>query len=377
MRPVTTFVFVFLFGAGSGSVSAQQGVFPDRIVIGQSAAFTGPPAAIVKELTAGAQAYFDRVNAQGGVRGRKLVLESLDDALDAKRTAENTRRLVLEKKVFCLFLYRGTPQVEAVLPFLDEFKIPLVGPSTGAQSMFSPPKRYLFPVRTSYHTETEVIVDHLVSTGVTKIAMIRDDSSFGQDGFSGFEGAMKKHGIGPHAVAIVPRGATQADDAVTKLSAAQPQAVLIVAQPNNAAAFIKKMKAARPDVLLYALSNLSSDSFIKDLGTMGYGVVVSQVTPSPTTYDAPVSRELQGIIKSNSQVPLSYSTLEGFISAKVLVEGLRRTGPRPTREKFVAALEGLQRFDLGGVVVSYGPQARTGSQYVELTIIGRQGKFIR
>jgi branched-chain amino acid transport system substrate-binding protein len=361
----------------SQSCLAEPGVFRDSIVIGQSAAFSGGNAPIVVELTAGAQAYFDLVNAQGGVHGRKIRLESLDDAFDAKRTVQNTKALVQEKKVFCLFLYRGTPQVEAVIPLLEQFKIPLVGPSTGAQSMYLPAKRYLFPVRASYHSETEEIVNHLVTTGMKKIAIIRDDSSFGQDGYSGFEEALKRRGISPYAVATFPRGTVQVDDAVNKLSDSQPQAVLIVASPNSAAAFVKKMKAARDDVLLFALSNVSSDSFVKEVGSTGYGVVVAQVAPAPDAFDAEVSRELQHLVKANPKVPLSYSALEGFISAKVLVEGLRRAGQSLTREKFVAALEHMQRFDAGDVSVSYGPSMRGGSNYVELTIIGRGGKFIR
>jgi ABC-type branched-subunit amino acid transport system substrate-binding protein len=370
-------VLLIVLSSFAASAGAQDGVFADRILVGQSAAFTGGLGPIVKELTAGAQAYLDMVNAAGGVHGRKVVVESLDDALDAKRTVENTKVLVHDKKVFCLFLYRGTPQVEAVIPLLNELKVPLVGPSTGAQTMFSPPKRYLFPVRASYGSEVEEAVNHLVTTGVNKIALIRDDSSFGQDGLLAFEAAMKKRNIAPHAIAVFPRGSTQVDEAVKKLSSVQPQAALIVASPNSAAAIVKRMRATGEDMLLIALSNVSSDSFIKDLGEYGRGVIVAQVTPAPGGARAQAARELQKLVKAGAKAPLSYSALEGFISAKVLVEGLRRAGPKPTREKFVAALESLQRFDAGDIDISYGPDKRTGSRYVELTIIGRDGTFIR
>lgn len=367
-------IVLWLFSAAA---HAQEGVYADRILIGQSAAFTGGLAPIVKELTAGAQAYLDMVNAEGGVHGRKVIIESLDDALDAKRTIENTKVLVNEKKVFCLFLYRGTPQVEAVLPLLEELKVPLVGPSTGAQTMFLPAKRYLFPVRASYGSEVEEAVNHLVITGTSKIALIRDDSSFGQDGLTAFEAAMKKRGITPHAIAVFPRGSTQVDEAVKKLAATQPQAAIIVASPNSAAAIVKKARGVGEDMLLIALSNVSSDSFIKDLGEFGRGVIVAQVTPAPAGARAQAARELQKLVKAGAKAPISYSALEGFVSAKVLVEGLRRAGPKPTREKMVAALEGMQRYDAGDIDISYGPGVRTGSRYVELTIIGRDGKFIR
>lgn len=361
----------------AGAAAAEDGVYPDRIVVGQSSDFSKGLAPIVKELTAGAKSYLDWVNQNGGVHGRKIVVETLDDSQDAKRVLENTRKLIRDTKVFCLFLYRGTPQTESVMPLLAEFKIPLIGPSTGAMSMYSPPKRYLFPVRASYHSETDEIVNHLVSTGNTKIAIIRDDSSFGQDGFSGFEAAMKKHGLAPHAIASFPRGTTQVDDAVKKLSESQPQAIVMVTPPNAAGAFVKKMKAVRNDVQLFALSNVSSAAFVKDIGALGHGVVVAQVAPAPLSFGATVSRELQQFGKSNTQVPVSYSALEGLLSAKVLVEGLRRAGRDPTREKLVSALESMQRFDLGGVEVTYGPRSRAGSRYVELTIIGRDGRFVR
>jgi ABC-type branched-subunit amino acid transport system substrate-binding protein len=376
-RTVTSLLLAVLSYFAAAAAHAQDGVFADRIVVGQTAAFTGGLAPIVKELTAGAQVYLDMVNAQGGVHGRKVVIESLDDALDAKRTVANTRILVDEKKVFCLFLYRGTPQVEAVLPLLGELKVPLIGPSTGAQTMFTPPKRYLFPVRASYGSEVEEAVNHLVSTGTNKIAIIRDDSSFGQDGFLAFEAAMKKRGIAPHAIAVFPRGSTQVDEAVKKLAAARPAAALIVASPNSAAAIVKRMRGIGEDMLLIALSNVSSDSFIKDLGDHGRGVIVAQVTPAPAGARSLAARELQKLVKAGAKAPLSYSALEGFISAKVLVEGLRRAGPKPTREKLVTALESMSRFDAGDIDISYGPDARTGSRYVELTIIGRSGNFIR
>ena len=191
----------------------------------------------------GAQAYLDMVNAAGGVHGRKVILESLDDALDAKRTVENTRVL--------------GPGQEGVLP-VPVPRHPAGGgrdsPAERAEGAvdrtfdrravdaFPLPKRYLFPVRASYGSEVEEAVNHLTTTGVTKIALIRDDSSSARTASSAFEAAMKKRGIAPHGVAVFPRGSTQVDEAVKKLAAAQPQAVLIVASPNSAAAIVKRMR---------------------------------------------------------------------------------------------------------------------------------------
>ena len=169
---------------------AEPGVNANEIVLGQAAGFTGSVAGTVKELTAGAKAYFDRVNATGGVHGRKIVLESLDDGFDPKRTPDVVRQLIDEKQVFALFLSRGTPTNEAAYPLLEEAKVPLIGPSTGAMSMYDPPRRYLFPVRPSYHSETAKIVGQLVSTGINRIAVFHTDDSFGKDGLTGTLNAM-------------------------------------------------------------------------------------------------------------------------------------------------------------------------------------------
>src|SRR6266508_1399229 len=136
----------------TGGAIAQIGVTADKIIIGQSAGFTGSIAGTVKELTAGAKAYLDAVNAKGGVHGRRIVLESMDDGFDPKRTPEIMQKLIQEKKVFALFLSRGTPTNEAAIPVVEKYKVPLIGPSTGAMSMYEPPHRYLFPVRSEEHT---------------------------------------------------------------------------------------------------------------------------------------------------------------------------------------------------------------------------------
>src|SRR3981189_1183440 len=205
---------------------AQVGVTADKILIGQSAGFTGSVAGAVKEQTAGAKAYFDVVNARGGVHGRKIVLESMDDGFDPKRTPEIIQNLIVQKKVFALFLSRGTPTNEAAIPVLEKYKVPLIGPSTGAMSMYEPPRKYLFPVRASYRSETFKVVDQLVSMGIKKIAVVYTDDSFGKDGLSGVQQAMKEKNIAPVAVANHPRGTTKVEEAVATIAKAEPQAVI-------------------------------------------------------------------------------------------------------------------------------------------------------
>lgn len=357
--------------------SAGQEWTQPTIVLGQSAAFTGAVAPQVKELTAGALAYFDLVNRGGGVHGRKIVLESLDDGFDPKRAAENTRKLIEEKKVFSLFLYRATPTTEAALPIFTAAKVPLVGPSTGAQSMYSPVKPYLFPVRPSYHAETRAVISHLQRVGLKRIAIFHADDSFGNDGLAGYKRAMEQNDLQPVATATFKRGTVEVEPAVATIAAAKPQVVVMVCAANAGVLFIKQMRDAAPDTQFVLLSNVSSQAFIKDLGAAGHGVMVSQVSPFPFVTSTPLLHEFHTALKQYGNAEPSYAALEGFVSAKVMVEGLKRAGKQLSREKFIAAMEGIHDYDMGGVKVNYSPTERTGTNFVELSMISKKGTFIR
>jgi ABC-type branched-subunit amino acid transport system substrate-binding protein len=363
--------------AFAGAAAAEPGITADTILIGQAAGFTGSVAANVKELTAGAKAYFDHVNAKGGVHGRKIVLESMDDGVDPKRTPEVMKKLIEEKNVFAMFLARGTPTTEAGYPVLEAAKVPLIGPSTGAMSMYNPPRKYLFPVRASYHSEIFKIVPQLVNMGITRIAVVYVDDSFGKDGLTGAQQALKNANLTAVAVAGYPRGTINVAAAVETIAKAEPQAVIMVVLLDGGVAFVKEMKKTGRSPVFVALSNNSSNAFIKNLGEDGWGVAVSQVSPYPFSGSTQLTKEFLDILKGKQDVGPSYSSMEGFISAKVLVEGLRRAGKQPTREKLIAGLESMKGYDLGGVDVTYGPGLRTGTSYIDITIIGKNGKFVR
>ena len=360
----------------AGAALAEPGITADKIIIGQSAGFTGSVAGTVKELTAGAQAYFDHVNAKGGIHGRKIVLESMDDGFDPKKSPEVFKKLIEEKNVFAMFLSRGTPTNEAAYPVLEAAKVPLVAPSTGAMSMYNPPRKYLFPVRASYHSETFKIVPQLVNMGINRIALLYVDDSFGKDGLTGVQQAMKEANLTPVAIASHPRGG-KVDEAVAAIAKADPQAIVMITLADGGVAFVKQMKKTGKSPMFLTLSNNSSNAFIKNLGDDGWGVAVSQVSPYPFSATMVITKEFQDVIKGRKDVSPSYSSMEGFIAAKVLVEGLRRAGPKPTREKLIAGLETMNRFDLGGIDVTYGPQLRIGTSFIDITIISKTGRFVR
>src|SRR5882724_2734200 len=211
----------------AGGALAEPGITASSIIIGQAAGFTGSVAGTVKELTAGAKAYFDYVNAAGGIHGRKIVLESVDDAFDPKKTPEVFKELIEKKNVFAMFLSRGTPTTEAAYAVLEQKKVPLVGPSTGAMSMYNPPRKYLFPVRASYHSEGFKIIPQLVNMGINRIALLYVDDSFGKDGLTGVQQAMKEANLTPVAIASHPRGG-KVDEAVETIAKADPQAIVMI-----------------------------------------------------------------------------------------------------------------------------------------------------
>jgi branched-chain amino acid transport system substrate-binding protein len=359
---------VVFFAISSTTAQAQ-------IWIGQTAGFTGAVAAGVKETTDGAKLYIDAINAKGGVHGQKIELISLDDKFDPKLAAENAQKLIEEKNVISMFLTRGTPHTEAIIPLLDKYGVPLVGPSTGAMVMHSPIKKNIFNVRATYQREAEKAIAHLATIGITRIAIVHADDSFGADGLAG---AQKGLATAKHAPAIVEkfdRSKPDFSQMAPKIIKTEAQAVMIIASGAAVADCIKALKAAGSGAQFVTLSNNASSGFIKSLGENARGVIVTQVLPQSIGFI--LVKEATELAKAKNIADISPAMLEGYSAAKVLVEGLRRTGPKPTREKLQAALEGLQKYDIGGLEVSYSPDDHTGLDFADLSIITRDGKFRR
>jgi len=347
-----------------------------QIVIGQTAGITGIVAAGVKETTEGAKLWIDHINGKGGVNGQKVELLSMDDKFDPKLAAANAKVLIEEKNVTALFLVRGTPHSEAILPLLEANGVALIGPSTGAMVLHQPVKRYVFNVRATYQREAEKAVTHLHTLGVNRIAVIYADDSFGTDGVEGARKGFQKAGFEPIAVIkadrIKPDYATIVPQVVDK----EAQAVLWIASGNAVAEGVKALRAKRSAAQVVTLSNNASSGFVKSLGNDARGVIVTQVFPYERSYAYGFIKEAMTLAKAKN-VELTPAMLEGYAAAKVLMEGLRRAGPNPTRQKLLAALDNLKNFDIGGLEVSYAPDDHTGLDFADLSIIGQDGKFKR
>jgi len=375
----TTFLAALLlagFSTLSGSVMAETGVSDARILIGQTVSMTGQVAGSVKELNQGARAYIETVNRSGGVHGRKIELITLDDAFDPAIAAKNADILVNKEKVFAMFLNRATPHTEAILPILKAGNVPLVAPSTGAAIFHEPPNRLLFNVRAKYQDEVAKAVEHFTTVGVNAIGIAYVDDSFGRDSLVGFQRAMRARNLKPAGEIAFARAKPDVTAAVAEIIKAEPRALVIVGSAVTTADLIRGIRASGNQMQVMTLSNNSSTAFVKSMGKEGVGVIVSQVTPAPHLVTTGLGQEFKVAAKETGAT-VSYAAMEGFVAAKVLVEGLRRSGRNLTREGFIQALESMRKLDLGGLMVDYSPNDRTGSEFVELTMIGRDGRFVR
>ena len=371
-----TFV-TFLVGLSAPVFAQVPGVTSKTILLGQSAAFSGPAAQLGIQMNIGTKTYLDYVNARGGVYGRKLQLKTRDDRYEATLAVETTKKLIEEDKVFALISYVGTPTTGAAMPVLTEAKVPLVGPFTGAELLRTPVNRYVFNVRASYYDETEKIVEQLVSTGNKKIAVFFQDDNYGQAGLKGVEIAMGKRNMKILALGKVERNTVKVEDAVKSINTAQPDGVVMISAYTSIAEFVRQMKRAGSTTQFHNVSFVGSKALADSLKDEGYGVAISQVVPFPWSPSVPIVKEYQEIMAKSGNTDFNFSSLEGFIVAKVMVEGLKRAGKDLTREKLVAALEGMNNVDLGEFVVNFSPTSHSGSKFVDLTMIGRGGKFIK
>ena len=371
-------LLTLLATALAGSASAQTpGVTANSIVLGQSAAFSGPAAQLGIQMNLGTQAYLDHINAQGGVHGRKIELKTRDDRYEANLCVETTKKLIEEDKVFALISYVGTPTTGAAMPILTEAKVPLVGPFTGAELLRTPVNRYIFNVRASYYDETEKIVEQLVSTGNKNIAVFYQDDNYGLAGLKGVEIAMTKRNMKISALGKVERNTTKVEEAVKAINAARPDGVVMISAYTSVAEFVRQMKKAGSTTQFHNVSFVGSKALADALKDEGYGVVISQVVPFPWSPSIQIVKEYQKILTKAGNKDFNFSSLEGYIVGKVMVEGLKRAGRDLTREKLISALEGMNNVDIGEFVVSFSPNNHSGSKYVDLTMIGHAGKFIK
>jgi len=364
--------------AAASAALALPAMAQDKtIVLGQSAALTGPAAQLGIQMRAGASVYFDALNAAGGVNGHRIELLTLDDGYEPDRCKSNTERFI-QDKAFALFGYVGTPTSLAALPLVNEAKIPFFAPFTGAEALRDPFSRYVFHLRASYFQETALIVNQLISLGLRKIAVFHQDDSYGKAGFEGVRRALKAHSLEPVAIGTVVRNSVDVAQAVKAIVPKRPDAVVQISAYKSCAAFIREARKAGYGGTFYNVSFVGTQALADELGPQGNGVVVSQVMPFPFSTTTALSREyLEALRKAGSNAKPNYSSMEGYLAAKVFTEGLKRAGNNPTRDSLITGLESIQNANFGGFNVSFGPRQHVASSFVDLSMLTRDGKVRR
>jgi len=386
MRPVATAMrigtasMVALLAAMLSPVArAETGVTDNAVIVGQSAVFSGPVADTGNHYRSGIELYFDKVNKAGGVNGRKLQLVALDDAYDPKRTAENTRTLIEQNKVFALIGYTATANLIAAMPIAEAAKVPMFAPLVGTTSFRQKHNHYLFHVRASYQNELSRIVQQLAVIGSDKVAVVYQDSAFGKSNLDTLLPLLQAQKLTVATTLPMAISATSATDIATQITQANAGAVIMIMAGKMSEVLIRDLKAAGIGSTIYTISVgvVDAKGAAARLNGALRGVVTASIVPSPKLERYAIVKEYRQAIAASDTKIDNYTVLEGFIAAKVFTEGLRRAGRAPTREGFISAIEGLGKYDLGEFRVEYGPANHNGSSFVELEMYSGEGNLIR
>jgi branched-chain amino acid transport system substrate-binding protein len=363
-------------------VAPVQGVTDDEILIGSSLALEGHAGYLGTQTLRGALAYINFINEQGGVHGRKIKVVAYDDGYDPQRCVFNTQKLINEDQVFALFNYVGTPTSVKIIPIVEEARIPLLGLFTGAHVLREPFKRYIINVRASYYQETGAMVKHFVEDlDIRKVAVFYQYDEYGFDGLRGTELALNAYDLAPVATGSYIRGTLDVEDGLDRIIASDAQAVIMIGTYDPCAKFIKLARSKGFNPIFHNVSFVGAEELARQLGEEGEGVIVTQVVPPP---EAPEVRTLLwGADEYNTLLKKYYPDdaisivgLEGYINARVLVEGLTRAGRDLHRETFIDAIDSIQDYSLGiANTLTFAPDDHQGLERVYFTQI-RNGRFV-
>lgn len=348
------------------------GVTDNSILIGSCSALDGPTRFLGSQTVLGATTFLHSVNDQGGIYGRKVQLLAFDDGYDPDKAPACFKRMEKEG-VFALGFFVGTPTAKVYLPMAQQEKIPVVGLFTGAQMLYEPLKHYVINVRASYYDETREQIDRLWEINLRKIAVLYQDDAFGKTVLDGVKLALQKHSSTPVALGTFARNTVEVDDGLKAVMAARPQAVVIVGPYSPVAAIVKKAHASnwRPQFL--TVSFVGTEEFIKEAGPDADGTIITQVVPPYDRIDyTTVGLYREYLAKYYPDARPNFVSLEGFVDAMVLIEGLKRAGKDLTREKLITAIESIHSVNIGlgpKLLLDYGPNDHKGFDSVYPTIV--------
>jgi branched-chain amino acid transport system substrate-binding protein len=372
-------IFAVMALATIAVAQAQQapGITNSQILIGSCSALDGPARFLGLQTIVGATTYLNHINSEGGVFGRKIQLLAFDDGYEPAN-AENCFKRLQKEGIFSAGFFVGTPTAAKYVPLAEANKVPVVGLFTGAEMLYTPLKHYVMNVRASYYDETREQVDNLWNVlGIHKIGVIYQDDAFGQAVLSGLQLALKKHNAAPVAMGTFPRNTLDVEKGINAVRPMNPGAVLIVGPYAPVAEIVKKAHTTGWHPIFLTVSFVGTEKFITEAGKDAEGTVITQVVPPYTRVDFPtvaLYRESLKAFYPNEQP--NFVSLEGFVDAMVLVEGLKRAGKDPTRERLISAIESIQNKDLGlgpRLTLKYSPTRHKGFDQIYTTVV-RDGK---
>lgn len=372
MLRINLCVLGFVLVLGGGHVQAAD------IVIGQAAPLSGTLASTGKEMVLGAKIYFDSVNAQGGIGGRRIQHVVKDDGYKTEETVRLTRELIEKDKAVGLIGYAGTGNIAELLKqgVLAARNVPLVAPYTGGEPLRKPFNPYIFHIRAGYADEAERMIEQFTGVGLNRVAVFYQNDAFGQAGLAGVEAALARRNLKLAASGSYEKGSEDVAKAVASISQGAPQAIVMIAVMRPAAAFVREYRRQDGAAQIFSISVINGpDLFTLAGGNVARGIGITQVVPSPVRGTQKVVVEYREALRKYApQAQPSYTSFEEYLGAKVLVEGLKRIKGEATPEALLKALETVDT-DLGGFKVRFAPNNRIGSSFVDVTLLRGDGQL--
>ena len=353
------------------------GVSSNQVKFGQSAALSGPAWQLGTNMNLGILAAFGEANRNGGVHGRKLVLDAVDDAYEPEAAIANTFALINDKDVFALIGAVGTPTSRSAVPVAAEAQVPYVAPLTGAAFLRESTWLNVVNLRASYNQETEEMVARLTEDlGIKRIAVLYQDDSFGRAGLVGATRALSRRGMEPVSVGFYPRNTLAVKTALLDLRRGDPEAVIMIGAYRPVATLIEWARKIDLDPVFINISFVGSNALADFLGPSGENVLVTQVVPFPSDVSIPIVRSYQNALKAYSiEAMPGWVSLEGYIAGRLAIFGLEACGRNLTQECFLKSIQDADKFDLDGFDLDYGFADNQGSDAVYLTVIDSDGSY--
>ena len=354
----------------------DAGISSKSLTIGCSASLSGPLAGFGRDIKQGAEAALAQINARGGIHGRMVQLQILDDGYVPQRTTENVQQMISQGSAFALMSCVGTPNNAGILPMIEDAGIPYVAPFTGASSLRKG-ARNVFHVRASYTDEVRRLVQRLAGMGLKDIGVVYLDNAYGREMLEDSTRFLADQGLKPLVQVALATDGKNLSDVLAKVGQARPAAVLLATAGAVSVELVRGLKTNNPGVLMAGLSVTLTSEGLKQLGDAGSGLALTMVMPDPTRAKTALVRDYQAAMRARGIQEFNLGTLESYTNTRVLAEGLERAGADPTRSKLRTALAGIRNLDLGGLVIDYSGQAPyVGSRFVDMGVLNGAGRFV-